>query len=203
MCKGLTFSAVLLLWVGVAAGQSASTNSQTQTQPSQNSTRTNPQSPSTPLGASPVQNIPGTQSPSAQNSSSSTSQPSARPPANVDVQTIQPAPTGADQAPVNTEVHAVLDTPLSTRTSNPGDRFTATVTDPVRGSNGSVIVPAGARLEGEVAHYDQLNAIPALRGRTKLSLRFRDIVLPTGQAVPLAATLISVNTTNGKSANTG
>ncbi len=29
-----------------------------------------------------------------------------------------------------TEIHATLDTPLSTRTSKPGDRFTATIADP-------------------------------------------------------------------------
>lgn len=204
MCKGLTFIAALLLWVPVASGQSASTNSQTQAQPGQNSIRTNPQNASTPLGASPAQNAPESQT-STQNSSSAASQPSssqssATPPANVGVQSIPPAPTGADQAPVNTEVHAVLDTPLSTRTSKPGDRFTATVADPVRGSNRAVIVPAGARLEGEVADDEQLKSIPGLRDRTELSLRFRDVVLPTGQAVPLSATLVSVNTTNGKTA---
>lgn len=203
MCKGLTFVAVLLLWVTGATGQSASSNSQAQTQPSQNSTRTNPQSPSTPLGASPDRNLPASQAPSAQSSSTAgqpgSSQPSATPPAN-SVQSVPGAPTGADEVPVNTEVHAVLDTPLSTRTSKPGDRFTATVTDPVRGSNGAVIVPAGARLEGEVAESEQLKAVQALRDKTQLSLRFRDVVLPTGQAVPISATLVSVNKTNGKTA---
>ena len=205
MCKGLTFITVPLLCVVVATGQSASTNSQTQTQPTQNSTTTNPQNPNTPLGAPPLQNLPGSQAPSSQNSSSTTSQPSSspEPPANMSVQSVPAASAGADQAPVNTEFHAVLDTPLSTRTSKPGDRFTATVTDPVRGSNGTVIVPAGARLEGEVAESEQLKAIQALRDKTELSLRFRDVVLPTGQAVPLSATLISVNTTSGKSEKQG
>ena len=199
-CKRVTFVVMLLVWAAIAAGQSPSTNSQTQTQPSQNSTRTNPQNPNTPLGA-PVQNTPGSDNPTRSASQSGSSiQSGATPPANVNVQSIPPAQTGADQAPVNTEVHAVLDTPLSTRTSKPGDRFTATVSDPVRGSSGAVIVPAGARLEGEVAESEQLKAIQALRDRTQLSLRFRDVVLPTGQAVPLSATLVSVNKTNGKTA---
>jgi hypothetical protein len=204
MCKGLTFIAVLLLWVAAAPGQSASSNSQTQTQPTQNSTRTNPENPSTPLGAPPVQNSdqskPGPQNSSSTASQPGSSQPNATPPANISVQSVPAALTGADQAPVNTEVRAVLDTPLSTRTSKPGDLFTATITDPVHGSNGAVIVPAGARLEGEVAEGEQLKAVQALRDRTQLSLRFRDVVLPTGQAVPLSATLISVNKTNGKTA---
>lgn len=202
MCKGFMFIAVLLLWLGAAAGQSASTNSQPQTQPSQNSTRTNPENPGTPLGAPPVQNSPGSQA-GPQNLSTTASQSSATPPPNINVQSIPPAPTGANQAPVNTELHAVLDTPLSTRTSRPGDRFTATVADPVRGSNGAVIVPAGARLEGEVAEGEQLKAIPGLKDRTQLSLKFRDIVLPTGQAVALSASLVSVNKTNGKTAEQG
>lgn len=203
MRKRLTFIAVLLLWVA-AAGQSASSNSQTQTQPTQNSTRTNPENPGTPLGAPPAQNSDESK-PGPKNSSNTASQPgssqsSATPPASISVQSVPATPSGADEAPVNTEVHAVLDTPLSTRTSKPGDRFTATVTDPVRGSNGAVMVPAGARLEGEVAEGEQLKAVQALRDKTELSLRFRDVVLPTGQAVPLSATLVSVNKTNGKTA---
>ncbi|MGE5322888.1 MAG: hypothetical protein ACM3SW_08505, partial [Actinomycetota bacterium] len=171
-CKGVALIPALLLWAALAVGQSASTNSQTQVQPGQSSIRTSPQNPTTPLGAPPVRSSAGSE-PGSQNSPSTASQPgssqsSPEPPANISVQSIQPAQTGADQAPVNTEVHAVLDTPLSTRTSRPGDRFTATVNDPVRGSNGAVIVPAGARLEGEVAEDEPLKSVRALRGRTQL-----------------------------------
>jgi hypothetical protein len=114
-------------------------------------------------------------------------------------QQVAPAPTGADQVPVNTEMHATLDTPLSSKTSKPGDRFTATIQNPVRGSNGSVIIPAGSRVEGEVSEAEEGKTLAALRGKGKLSVRFRDIALPRGQTVPLTATLVSVNNTNGKS----
>jgi hypothetical protein len=98
-----------------------------------------------------------------------------------------------------TEIRATLDTPLSTKTSKPGDRFTATITEPAHGGNGSVVIPTGTRIEGEVADADEAKAMgAALRGKSKLSLRFRDIVLPAGQTLPLAATLISVNDTNGR-----
>jgi hypothetical protein len=103
-----------------------------------------------------------------------------------------------DQVPAATEIRAALDTPLSTRTSKPGDRFTATITSPVQGSNGSIVIPSGARVEGEVAEADEGKALAALRGKGKLSLRFRDVVLPNGQTIPLTATLVSVNDTNGK-----
>jgi len=103
-----------------------------------------------------------------------------------------------DQATAGTELHAALDTPLSTKTSKPGDRFTASITEPVRGSNGATVIPAGTRVEGEVAETEEGKTLAALRGKGKLSLRFRDLVLPTGQTLPLTATLVSVNDTNGK-----
>jgi hypothetical protein len=104
-----------------------------------------------------------------------------------------------DQVTAGTEIHATLDTPLSTKTSKPGDRFTATIIDAVSGSNGATVIPAGARLEGEVAETEEEKTLPALRDKPNLSLRFRDLVLPTGQTLPFTATLISVNNTNGKS----
>jgi hypothetical protein len=112
-----------------------------------------------------------------------------------------PAPSGSastavvDQIAAGTEIRATLDTPLSTRTSKPGDRFTATIAEPARGSS-DVVIPAGARVEGEVAEADDSKTIAALKDKNALSLRFRDVVLPDGQTLPLTATLISVNNTN-------
>ena len=59
-----------------------------------------------------------------------------------------------DEVGAGTEIHAALDTPLFSKTSKPGDRFTATVSDPVRANNGAVVIPAGARVEGEVAESE-------------------------------------------------
>ena len=101
------------------------------------------------------------------------------------------------EIPAGTEIRATLDTPLSTKTSKPGDRFTATVSQRVQGGNG-VVIPPGSRIEGEVAEAEQGKTLPSVRGRGKLNLRFRDIVLPNGQTVPLIATLVSVNNTSGK-----
>ena len=113
------------------------------------------------------------------------------------------------QVPPNTEMRAVLDTPLSTRTSKAGDRFSATVVDPVRGSNGSVAIPSGTRLNGEVTDASQgkpgkgkpaetPNAASSLKDKGKLSVRFRDAILPTGQTVSLSTSLVSVNSTGAK-----
>jgi len=103
-----------------------------------------------------------------------------------------------DEVGAGTEIHAALDTPLSSKISKPGDRFTATVSDPVRANNGAVVIPAGARVEGEVAEAEDEKTLTALKDKPKLSLRFRDVVLPTGQTLPLTATLVSVHDTGGK-----
>ena len=112
-------------------------------------------------------------------------------------------PAAGSQITAGTEIHATLDTPLSTRTSKPGDRFTATIADQVSASSGAVVIPQGARVEGEVAEAEDSKALTALHGKGRLNLRFRDVVLPNGQTLPLTATLISVHdtaNTSGKSA---
>jgi hypothetical protein len=103
-----------------------------------------------------------------------------------------------DDVGAGTEIHAALDTPLSSKTSKAGDRFTATVSDPVRANNGAIVIPAGARIEGEVAESENEKTLAALKDIPKLSLRFRDVVLPTGQTLPLTATLVSVHDTGSK-----
>ena len=112
------------------------------------------------------------------------------------------SPSAIQSGPVasGTEIRAVLDTPLSTRTARQGDRFTATVSQTVRGSDGSEAIPAGARIEGEVVDAEEGKGVSTAHGRGKLSLRFNDIALPDGQSVPFIATLISVHNTNGREA---
>ena len=106
------------------------------------------------------------------------------------------APAAGGQITAGTELHATLDTPLSTRTAKPGDRFTATIADQVGDTSGAAVIPEGARVEGEVAEADDNKEVAALRGKGKLNLRFRDVVLPNGQTLPLTATLISVHDTS-------
>ena len=127
-------------------------------------------------------------------------------------QTDQPAPApGTVLQPANvpetaqgsdigkgTEIRATLDTPLSSKTSKVGDRFTATVAQDVKGVNGSVGVPAGSKLEGEVSEVEQGKALPQLRGKGRLNLRFTDIILPNGMRAPVFLTLKNVTDTNGK-----
>jgi hypothetical protein len=151
-----------------------------QTTPYSPNSQSAPQSPAPAIPAAPASNQPAAQSPPVTSA----------------------AGTG-DRITAGTEIHALLDTPLSNRTSRPGDRFTATISDSALGSAGIVVIPAGARVEGEVAEPDEGRATAALREKGALSLRFRNVVLPNGETLPLTATLISVHDTgkNVKSAN--
>lgn len=214
-----------VLW-GQSTSSSQSTVSPSQAPTTQSGgSATNPQSPSTPGGSAsgetsqdtgsqttavPAQSAPAqAQSPASMESPATIpSQPASTGTASSEgnsapgassgyPQQVAPAPMGAAEVPVNTEMHATLDTPLSTKTSKPGDRFTATVQNPVRGSNGEVIIPPGSRVEGEISDADEGNAA-ALKGKVTLSLRFRNVALANGQSFPLSATLVSVNSTNGR-----
>lgn len=138
------------------------------------------------------------QNPNQPNSSQPANQniPSAADQNNANIRLGAATPSGGD-VPASTEMRATLDTPLSSRTSKPGDRFTATMVQPVSGRNG-VVIPPGARVEGEVSEPEE-GKTAALHGKGVLNLRLRDIVLPNGQTVPLVASLVSVNRTTGES----
>jgi len=111
-----------------------------------------------------------------------------------------PAPTSTSGARGNTvevpegvEIRMALDNALSSKTSQPGDSFTATVTDPVRASDGAVAIPAGTKVRGQVTEAESGKTLPSVRGRGKLNLRFIDLTMPNGVSVPLEGTLSSVN----------
>lgn len=99
--------------------------------------------------------------------------------------------------PLGTEIRAALDSPLSSRISRVGDRFTATVVQPIRAVDGEVVVPAGSRIEGEVVQIEHGKLVPALRGKGHLDLRFREFRLANGESIPVTATLVSVHSTKG------
>jgi hypothetical protein len=160
-------------------------------------------------GATPQRSTPQTQNPAVLNTNNGAASPTHTSPSDVPQGNTgqaaapaqnqsQPPAAVIDEVGAGTEIHAALDTPLYSKTSKPGDRFTATVSDPVRASNGAVVIPAGARVEGEVAEAEDEKTLAALKDKPKLSLRFRDVVLPSGQTLPLTATLVSVHDTGGK-----
>jgi hypothetical protein len=103
-----------------------------------------------------------------------------------------PVSTGPRYLIAGTDIRASLDSPLSTKTSKVGDRFTATIVYPVHDSSGNIVVPVGSKLNGQISEPDQ-KVEGAIKDIAHLSLRFTDIQLPTGTDVPLSANLISVH----------
>jgi hypothetical protein len=95
------------------------------------------------------------------------------------------------------DVRATLDTPLSTKTAKGGDRFTATVSSPVKDSTGNVGIPIGAKLNGQVSEDSDGKVATAIKDMGHLNLRFTDIQLPNGTDIPINATLLSVHNSKG------
>ena len=104
----------------------------------------------------------------------------------------------ARTVPVGAEVDATLDTYLSSKNSQVGQPFTATLTQPLRNMDGNVLVPIGSKVRGQVATVESGKTLPSIRGKGQLTLRFTDLVLPNGTSVPLTASLLGVHDTNGR-----
>ncbi len=199
--RNLIFTLVLLCAAaGMALSQTGTAPAPASNPPAATDQQTSP---------SPAPSQPASTAPST---APATTTPVPQPPQNQVPQADQPAPpSGTVLHPANvpetaqgrdiakgTEIKAVLDTPLSTKTSKVGDRFTATVAQDVKGVNGSVGVPAGSKIEGEVSEVEQGKMLPQLRGKGRLNLRFTDISLPDGTRAPVFLTLKTVTDTSGK-----
>src|SRR3954471_12934919 len=85
--------------------------------------------------------------------------------------TSQTANNGGTTVAPGTEIQAALDTALSTTNNRVGDQFTATIVQPVRDANGAVVIPAGAKVRGEVSESEQGKTLPEIRGKGRLNLR--------------------------------
>ncbi len=106
------------------------------------------------------------------------------------------APQTSGEVATGTEIHATLDSRISTDTSKVGDTFTATVSEPVRASNGGIAIPAGAKVRGEVTEVEKGKTLGTVRGaKAKLNMHFTEVQFPNGNVAPLTATLVSVNST--------
>ena len=76
---------------------------------------------------------------------------------------------------------------LSSQTSEPGDIFRVRVASDV-GTDGAVGIPAGSEILGVVTEAVPLKKIG---GKAKLSLKFTDLVMPSGKTVPIQASLVT------------
>jgi hypothetical protein len=76
---------------------------------------------------------------------------------------------------------------LSSQTSKPGDIFRARVASDVTDDGGRVVIPAGSEVVGVVGEAVPLRKVG---GQAKLTLKFTDLVLPSGGTVPIHASFV-------------
>lgn len=106
-----------------------------------------------------------------------------------DVASTAVIPVNNRAIPAGADVVATLDQSLGTKNNKAGDGFTATVSQTMYASDGSVVVPAGAKIDGTVTALDDSdNATePALIRLAFNRIRFN------GRSYPFAASIVQSN----------
>lgn len=110
------------------------------------------------------------------------------PPEPVEEERAERTSTRVATVPSGTVLEAELLQELSSSGSAVGDTFRARLVSDVLEEGGQVAIPEGAEVVGVVEE-----AVPLTRrvgGKAKLTLRFTDLVLPSGATVPIRASLI-------------
>jgi len=103
--------------------------------------------------------------------------------------------------PEGTVLRLRLEHTLSTRTNRQGDRFTATVDQPVYADGSSqVVIPAGSSVRGSISQSERPGRV---KGTATLHLRYETITLPGGREMPFEATLISMEGPNAGTVEEG
>jgi hypothetical protein len=97
--------------------------------------------------------------------------------------------TDLSALPAGTAVRMKLETPISTRSSTPGERFAGRVIEAVK-LNGKTVIPVGAGLEGRVLRADEPRRI---RGTPTIDLRPDLVVMPDGQRLALNAVVVDTS----------
>jgi hypothetical protein len=104
---------------------------------------------------------------------------------------VAPAPpvarTQMASLPAGTILTVRMISSVSSDASRPGDRFTASLDEPVY-ANGVVAVPSGATVEGKVVSADQAGRVS---GVSELSVQLDRLQLPSGASVSLATDVLS------------
>lgn len=86
--------------------------------------------------------------------------------------------------PAGTTVRLRLNNTISTRTNREGDRFTATVTEPVYAQGGEVAIPSGSTVSGVITSVERAGRVG---GNSELQLRYESITLPGGNQYQVQA----------------
>ena len=141
---------------------------------------------------------PSTSRPSTSTPSPRPSQPSTTPSGN----TVTPGASGSEGTlatiAAGTTISLAAGERICTNTHKPGDKFTATVSEAVMGSNGAVI-PAGSRAVVQVTSVDQSENV---NDPARIGLVVQQIVID-GKAYPVDATITSASVEQVRTASKG
>jgi hypothetical protein len=107
-----------------------------------------------------------------------------------------PAPPAPVTVPAGTQLDIQLSRALSSKTNKAGDTFRAQIQQALYDGD-QLVIPAGAEIVGEVTQAEPLRK--KFGGKAVLSLRFTDLVLPSGETVPIHASLRQEGENKGKS----
>jgi hypothetical protein len=106
---------------------------------------------------------------------------------------------GGGEIPSGSLITASLDLLLSSKTSQIGDHFTASILKPVKALDGSVLIPSGTKLEGVVTNVNQSQLESSLvPGDSRVEFRLNRMVLPNGATAAVNLTLDSVKVAPAK-----
>lgn len=103
------------------------------------------------------------------------------------------AAQAAAPVPAGTALMVKLETTLATFSNKPGDAFRGSLTQAVM-VNGTILIPAGATVEGRVTRVAEPRRIS---GKPTIAILPEALILPTGERFFLDATLVDTNIGNG------
>lgn len=106
---------------------------------------------------------------------------------------VMDVPTSPNELAQSTLLRAQLMTTLSTRTTRPGDHFTATLADNIV-RHGQVLLPAGTTLHGRVSSAHSGHGVGTA---SVLRLEASSITLPDGTTYPLSAEVVDLRGVQG------
>ena len=107
--------------------------------------------------------------------------------------------TVTSSAPAGTTFAITLNETLSTRTNQVGDAFTATLQEPIMGTDGNVLIPAGATVRGRVTRVQKSGNVTQ---SGVIGLAFESIS-HGGRSYPLDATVIEAHPERSTRQSTG
>ncbi len=109
-----------------------------------------------------------------------------------------PVQSQSNQLLQGTQIHLVLLTGLSSSVARDGDPFTATVAEPVY-IGGQLILPAGARVHGQVGSVIHSRRLALFRQQAAMNLTFRAIELDRRE-IPAQMSILAIQESSGHAA---